>query len=110
MEIFKMVKINLRQRNQLRRAGVKIISLKKSKRKDKQYIVKFKYKMKKIKLHFGDPKMKEYPGTKRGDAYCARSYGIKTKSGRLTHNNPLSANFWSRIVLWHCSGKKSLRR
>ena len=54
-------------------------------------------------VDFGDPSMREYPGTKRGDAYCARSYGIK---GR---NNPKSANYLSRKYLWNCKGKKSLK-
>lgn len=55
-------------------------------------------------VHFGDPTMPEFPGTKRGDNYCARSFGIK---GR---NNPKSANFWSRKYLWNCRGKKSLKK
>lgn len=54
-------------------------------------------------IHFGDPTMKEYPGTKRGDAYCARSSGIKTRPG-------LSANDLSRVVLWNCVGKRSVKR
>jgi len=74
-------------------------NIKKSTRKNKQLMVNVNGKT----VHFGDPKMPEYPGTKRGDAYCARSYGIK---GR---NNIKSPNFWSRKVLWKCKGKKSLR-
>lgn len=54
-------------------------------------------------IYFGDPTMKEYPGTKRGDNYCARSYGIKGK------DDPASANFWSRRYLWNCKNKKSQR-
>lgn len=54
------------------------------------------------KVHFGDPKMPEFPGTKRGDNYCARSSGIKGK------DNPMSANFLSRKILWKCKGKKSM--
>lgn len=57
-------------------------------------------------VHFGDPKMKEYPGTKRGDKYCARSYGIGKKFDSL--NNPKAANTLSRIVLWKCKGKLSM--
>jgi len=52
-------------------------------------------------VYFGDPKMPEFPGTKRGDRYCARSKGL----GNL--NNPNSANFWSRRYLWNCDGTKS---
>ena len=73
-----------------------------STRKNKQLKAIFSYKGKKTTVHFGDHTMAEYPGTKRGDNYCARSSGIKGK------NNPLSANFWSRKVLWKCKGKKSI--
>lgn len=55
------------------------------------------------KVHYGDPKMPEFPGTKRGDNYCARSFGIKGK------DNIESPNFWSRKDLWNCKGKKSMR-
>ena len=51
--------------------------------------------------------MKEFPGTKREDNFCARSYGIKNKQGQPTRNDPKSANFWSRRVTWQCRGKKS---
>lgn len=77
----------------------------KSTRKNKQMMVKVGSKV----VHFGDPTMKEYPSTKRGDAYCARSYGIKDKYGNPTRNNPESANYWSRKHLWGCQGKKSRR-
>lgn len=58
------------------------------------------------KIHFGDPSMKEYPGTKRGDKYCARSYGIAKKNN--IKKDPKSSNFWSRKYLWNCKNKKSL--
>lgn len=68
-----------------------------SSRKNKQLAAKVGNEL----IHFGDPAMPEYPGTKRGDNYCARSSGIKGK------NNIKSANFWSRKYLWNCVGKKS---
>lgn len=71
-----------------------------SKRKNKEYFVKLPSGR---KVHFADPNMKEYPGTKRGDNYCARSFGI----GNL--KNTKSANFWSR-KLWSCKGKKSISK
>lgn len=52
--------------------------------------------------------MKEYPGTKRGDNYCARSYGIGKEHDVL--NDPTSPNFWSRKDLWNCKGKKSKKK
>lgn len=45
------------------------------------------------------------PGTKRGDAYCARSYGIKGN----WKNDPNSPNRLSRKK-WRCRGKKSMRK
>ena len=42
------------------------------------------------------------PGTKKGDAYCARSAGIKKCK------NPPCANTLSRKK-WRCKGKKSMR-
>lgn len=79
--------------------------IKKSTRKNKQLMVNFKGK----NIHFGDPHMREFPGTKRGDRYCARSFGIKDKKGKPTRNNKLSPNYWSRTILWKCKGKKSKR-
>lgn len=67
-----------------------------SNRKNKEYMVDVNGKF----VHFADPNMPEYPGTKRGDNYCARSSGIKGK------DNLNSANFWSR-KLWSCRNKKS---
>ena len=59
------------------------------------------------KTHFADPKLPEFPGTKRGDSYCARSYGIGKKYKIL--GDTKSPNFWSR-QLWSCKGKKSVSK
>lgn len=32
--------------------------------------------------------------------YLARSGGIRDKNGNLTKNDPFSANYWARKVLW----------
>ena len=32
--------------------------------------------------------------------YLSRSGGITDKNGKLTKNNPLSANYWARRYLW----------
>lgn len=45
------------------------------------------------------------PGTSRGDAYCARSYGIKGN----WKNDPNSPNRLSRKK-WKCRGKKSMKK
>ena len=78
----------------------------KSSRRDKQLMAVFLDKT----VHFGDPSMPEYPGTKRGDNYCARSYGITDKQGNPTRNDPMSPNYLSRKYLWNCEGKKSKRK
>lgn len=77
------------------------VRVRKSTRKNKQLMAVFPSGK---KVHFGDPTMSEFPGTKRGDNYCARSSGIKGK------NDPNSANFWSRKYLWNCKGKKSMKK
>lgn len=48
------------------------------------------------------------PGTKKGDSYCARSYGIKMKVPASKRNDPNTPNNLSRKK-WKCSGKKSRR-
>jgi hypothetical protein len=50
-------------------------------------------------IHFGDSSMKDFTqhhSQKRRKSYCARSGGIKGGDGKL------SANYWSRKVLWSC--------
>ena len=47
------------------------------------------------------------PGTKKGDRYCARSYGQMKKFPEAA-KNPCSPLRLSRKK-WRCSGKKSLR-
>ena len=46
------------------------------------------------------------PGTKRGDSYCARSYGIAQE--HASARKPDSPNYLSRKK-WKCRGKKSMR-
>lgn len=71
--------------------------IEKSNRKNKQLVATTKSGK---KIHFGEPSMEEFPGTKRGDNYCARSYGIKSKG-------KVNANKLSRKILWNCVGKES---
>jgi len=50
-------------------------------------------------IHFGDSSMQDFrqhKSKKRRKSYCARSGGIKGGKGKL------SANYWSRKVLWSC--------
>ncbi len=46
------------------------------------------------------------PGTPRGDAYCARSYGIAQKFPSAREET--SPNFQSRLK-WGCKGKISVK-
>lgn len=46
------------------------------------------------------------PNTKKGDAYCARSLGIKKRLSKKAQNNPNSPNNLSRKK-WKCKGSKS---
>lgn len=81
----------------------KIYKINNSLRKDKEYVVNVNGK----KIHFADPNLKEFPGTKRGDNYCARSLGIAKKYN--IKNDLTSPNYWSR-KLWSCKGDKSVSK
>jgi len=47
-------------------------------------------------------------GTKKGDAYCARSLGIKKGLPKDKQNDPNTPNNLSR-KRWRCKGAKSVR-
>ena len=54
-------------------------------------------------IHFGDSKMEDYRqhgSEKRRKSFLARSGGIRNKAGKLTKDDPFSANYWSRTRLW----------
>lgn len=60
-------------------------------------------------VHFGDKRYTNFgihKNKERLKNYLNRSAGIKDAQGRLTKNNPFSANYWSRKILWnkHLSG------
>ena len=74
----------------------KLYEIQRSNRKDK----KFKVVVNGKTIHFGAKGYTIRPKTKKGDSYCARSFGIKGK------DDINSANFWSR-KMWLCKGKKS---
>lgn len=48
------------------------------------------------------------PGTSKGDAYCARSAGIKKGLSKEKAANPNTPNNLSR-KRWKCKGTKSMR-
>jgi len=70
-------------------------------RKHKKYAVKFpdgKY------IHFGDKRYQDFTQHKnaaRRARYIARAEKIRDKRGRLTINNPRTANYWAARVLWN---------
>ena len=56
-------------------------------------------------IHFGDSSMKDFTqhkDKKRRENYCKRSAGIRDGNGKLTKNDPESANYYSRKFLWKC--------
>ena len=62
----------------------------------------------KKKVSYGAKGYKIAPGTKKGDSYCARSYGIKKGLPKDKQNDPNTPNNLSRKK-WKCKGKKSMR-
>lgn len=58
------------------------------------------------KVSYGAKGYRIKPGTKRGDSYCARSYGIAKKHPSARKKD--SPNYLSRKK-WRCKGKKSMR-
>lgn len=56
---------------------------------------------KKVKLiHFGALGYGHNYSKKAKENYLKRSAGIKNKKGLLTKDDPWSANYWSRKILW----------
>ena len=51
-------------------------------------------------IHFGDTRYRHNYSEKARENYLNRSAGIRDADGNLTKDDPLSANFWSRRVLW----------
>jgi hypothetical protein len=66
---------------------------------DKKYANGTTYKDSEGRTH----KRTSAKGTKRGDAYCARSSGQKSKDGTM------SPKLKARRKAWGCRGKKSVR-
>jgi hypothetical protein len=59
-------------------------------------------------IHFGDTRYKDYTQHKdkaRRAAYLQRASKIKDKAGRLTINNPKSANYYAARILWNYKPK-----
>ena len=81
-----------------KRLGAK--SLDYSKQKSKKYVVETESGK---KINFGSIKYEDFLIHKdegRRQKYLNRTKNIKNKDGELTFNNPESANYWSRHLLW----------
>ena len=71
---------------------------------DKKMVVLARAKGKTKLIHFGDKHMQDFRqhrDLKRRASYLKRSSGIRNKQGELTKDNKLSANYWSRKILWN---------
>lgn len=76
---------------------------------EKKYkkVIKLKSGKKKV-IRYGAKGYRIAPGTKKGDRYCARSWGQMKKYPKSA-KNPNSPLRLSRKK-WRCKGKKSLRK
>jgi hypothetical protein len=84
------------------------INAKKGDTHKKAVLVKYEDVIKLVK--FGLRGMEDYTShydEKRRENYLSRSAGIKDKTGRATKDDPFSANYWSRRILWN-SGEEDL--
>ena len=83
--------------------GLKLISIKKSPKKDKKYVATFSRNGRIKKTHFGFSKMSDF--TKHKDPARKQRY-INRHKKRENWKDPTSAGALSRYILWH---KPSLR-
>ena len=83
--------------------GLKLISIKKSPKKDKKYVATFSRNGRIKKTHFGAKGMSDY--TKHKDPSRKQRY-INRHKKRENWKDPTSAGALSRYILW---GKPSLR-
>jgi hypothetical protein len=51
-------------------------------------------------IHFGDSRYKHNYSKQARENYLKRSSGIKNSAGKLTKDDKLSPNYWSRRILW----------
>lgn len=71
---------------------------------NKKLVIKVVRGDKKKLIHFGHKDYSNFgihTSRTRLKNYLTRSAGIRNKSGGLTKNNPFSANYWARRILWN---------
>jgi len=69
-----------------------MVYVKDSSKKDGKKLVRFGFK--------GMSDYTKHHDKKRRKNYLARSGGIRDKEGNLTKDDPKSANYWARRILW----------
>ena len=77
----------------------------KSWRKNKKFAIRTPYGW----IHFGDIRYEDYTqhkDLKRRAAYLRRASRIRNKAGKLTINDPRSANYYAARYLWNYKPKK----
>ena len=80
-----------------------ILDFGKSERPNKRIFVKLLIKGKPKTIHFGLKKPSafvDHHDPARRKNYLTRSAGIRDGQGKLTKDNILSPNYWSRVILW----------
>jgi len=85
-------------------SDVKPNTIYKSWLEDKKLVVRVVKGNKEKLIHFGHKDYSNYgvhTSKERLKNYLSRSGGIRNKSGRLTKDDPFSANYWARRVLWN---------
>ena len=75
--------------------------IKPSTREGKKLMVTIKSGRKTKTIHFGQKGYRNNYSKKAWKSYMQRSAGIRDKNGKLTKDNPFSANFWARKKLWN---------
>jgi len=88
--------------------GLKLLSIKKSPKKDKKYVATFSRNGRIKKTHFGAKGYQNYGGVgkERHLSEERKKRYIKRHKGKENWNDPTTAGSLSRWILWH---KKSFR-
>lgn len=71
---------------------------------DKKLVIRVSKDGKEKLIHFGNKDYTNYGihhDKERLKNYLTRSAGIRDKDGRLTKDDPFSANYWARRILWN---------
>lgn len=79
----------------------KFLSLKRSDRPDKKYMVEVEANSGRTKtIHFGDSSLKDYTLFSAGERMERKRAYLARHAAREDWNDPETAGFWSRHILW----------